>query len=254
MNLQEFLNKYNCDPATDLIYSGRFGSIYKARYPDTNSEFFLRTMPLINSQDSPRLLSEVKFVSNLPACSGIVSYRDFSTIHDAGADWDYAVMDAYPLGNLKQLLENWKLNEQERASLRRSILDTVEFLRANKVVIGQFNPETIFIEEKNGVLTAKFIDLSAQAPGETEFETSLNEYLPAGDDNNSDSKELLATETETSERPRHNKVLLLIGVILTWAAVITLICLLHIRNNTKAPIDAAPDIESVTYPADQTTP
>lgn len=272
MDHKEFFSKYIYDRRNDVILQSRFGTIYKATHRRRNTELYLRVMPVSDPETTHRLASEVEFANSIPESPFIVTYKKAYTFEESTAEVDCAVMDYYPLGTLRQLLEDWKLNDEERQNLHNAILKAVEHLRSCNINIGPFNPETIFVSEDNGILTPHLIDLSGFETDNADFETQLNEFLPIEPNTTTESEEATEQESATDEvdetqaeitseenqpddtdipQTHHNKWLLLLGVILTWTAVIGLIYIMHQRRNAADENINPVDTMKVIYPADE---
>lgn len=271
MDYKEFFSRYIYDRRNDAIQRSRFGTIYKAEEKRRHSEVFLRVMPVNDSESAPRLGTEVEFANALPDSPYIVKYSKSYTFEEATSEIDCAVMDAYPLGNLTKLLDDWKLNNGERRQLRDAIAEAAEFLRANNVNLGPFNPETIFVSEDGGILTPHLIDISGFEENNADFRAQLDAFLPVADEEPTaeprpepESRPELAPEPEpapetsdlsdpsdeqSEKRPR--KWLLLSGVVATWIVIIGGIYVIHAHRNEVAGETPAADTVKVLYPADE---
>lgn len=178
MTYQEFLSKYSYDRKTDKVYSGRFGAIYKAKEGKRGKEVFVRLMRVDDESAAATLASEVDFVNSLPANPSVVRYSRSYRFEEATGEVDCAIMDFYPLGNLPRLLEDWKLDNEERKGLRDRIVATVGFLRENGVKMGAFDPSAIFVSEENGALIPHLVDLSGTDADNPAYLDDLALYLP----------------------------------------------------------------------------
>lgn len=287
MTYQEFLSKYSYDRKTDKVYSGRFGAIYKAKEGKRGKEVFVRLMRVDDESAAATLASEVDFVNSLPANPSVVRYSRSYRFEEATGEVDCAIMDFYSLGNLPRLLEDWKLDNEERKGLRDRIVATVGFLRENGVKMGAFDPSAIFVSEENGALIPHLVDLSGTDADNPAYLDDLALYLPVEEraedavempakgsieesaeaqeeeaasaaileeePAEEESAEEEAAEEET-ERKTH-KGLLLGGVVLTWVAIFALIGFVHVSRNPNATEaeEAAADTTVIApvYPADE---
>lgn len=178
MTYQEFLSKYSYDRKTDKVYSGRFGAIYKAKEGKRGKEVFVRLMRVDDESAAATLASEVDFVNSLPENPSVVRYSRSYRFEEATGEVDCAIMDFYPLGNLPRLLEDWKLDNEERKGLRDRIVASVGFLRENGVKMGAFDPSAIFVSEENGALIPHLVDLSGTDADNPAYLDDLALYLP----------------------------------------------------------------------------
>lgn len=290
MTYQEFLSKYSYDRKTDKVYSGRFGAIYKAKEGKRGKEVFVRLMRVDDEPATATLASEVDFVNSLPANPSVVRYSRSYRFEEATGEVDCAIMDFYPLGNLPRLLEDWKLDNEERKGLRDRIVATVGFLRENGVKMGAFDPSAIFVSEENGALIPHLVDLSGTDADNPAYLDDLALYLPVEETAAEAVEESVAEAAEESiaepaeaqeeeaasaaileeepaeeepaeeeaaeeetERKTH-KGLLLGGVVLTWVAIFALIGFVHVSRNpnaTEAEAAADTTVIAPVYPADE---
>lgn len=286
MTYQEFLSKYSYDRKTDKVYSGRFGAIYKAKEGKRGKEVFVRLMRVDDESAAATLASEVDFVNSLPENPSVVRYSRSYRFEEATGEVDCAIMDFYPLGNLPRLLEDWKLDNEERKGLRDRIVATVGFLRENGVKMGAFDPSAIFVSEENGALIPHLVDLSGtdadnpaylddlalylpveepaeeavempaeeniEEPAEAQEEEAVSAAILEEEPAEEEPAEEEAAEEET-ERKTH-KGLLLGGVVLTWVAIFALIGFVHVSRNpnaTEAEAAADTTVIAPAYPADE---
>ena len=286
MTYQEFLSKYSYDRKSDKVYSGRFGAIYKAKEGKRGKEVFVRLMRVDDESVAATLAAEVDFVNSLPANPFVVRYSRNYRFEEATGDVDCAIMDFYPLGNLPRLLEDWKLDNEERKGLRDRIESAVGFLRENGVKMGAFDPSAIFVSEENGALVPHLVDLSgidednpaylddlalflpveesveeavaesveeqAQTGGEEPLAEPSEESVPAVVEEEESPEE--SPEEESEPEGRTHKSLLLGGVALTWVAISALIWFVHVNRNPKgaeAEVAADTTVIAPVYPADE---
>lgn len=286
MTYQEFLSKYSYDRKTDKVYSGCFGAIYKAKEGKRGKEVFVRLMRVDDESAAATLAAEVDFVNSLPANPSVVRYSRSYRFEEATGEVDCAIMDFYPLGNLPRLLEDWKLDNEERKGLRDRIVATVGFLRENGVKMGAFDPSAIFVSEENGALIPHLVDLSGTDADNPVYLDDLALYLPVeepaeeavempAEENieepaEAQEEEVVSTAIleeepveeepaeeeaaeEGTERKTH-KGLLLGGVVLTWVAIFALIGFVHVSRNpnaTEAEAAADTTVIAPVYPADE---
>ncbi len=270
---QEFFSKYSYDRRADIVGQTRFGLIYNAVETKRDNRVLIRIMHVAD-ETGPTLEKEVEFVNELPSNPYIQRYSRFYRFQESTGEVDCAVMDYYPLGNMTALLENWKLDSEERKGLRDRILQAAGFLRDNGVKIGQFVPESIYVSEEDGQLIPHLTDLSNVEEDNADYESQVKALL--GDDMLTEtaaasepqepvedaieepvpSEPVEADEEETEEAPaRTRKWVYLAGVVITWVAIIALIYVMHIsRNSTEDAAQDAADsvkVEKVLYPADE---
>lgn len=179
MDYKEFFSKYRYNRKSDLVGHTRFGSIYLAASTRRDQKVFLRVMPVSDSDDTATLKSETEFVDSLPANPYIVRYQRVYRFEEATGEIDVALMPYYPLGSLTKLLEDWKLDNDERRGLRDRILEAVAFLRANGVSLGVFDPSTVYVSEEDGQLIPHLTDLSGVVENNALYDEEVCKLLPA---------------------------------------------------------------------------
>ncbi len=280
MTYQEFFEKYSYDRRADVVARTRFGVIYKAKSTKRDSNVYIRIMQV--REGEPTLADEVKFVNALPENRAIVRYTRQYRFEEATGFVDCAVMEYFPLGNLTKVLSDWKLDDDERRGLRDRILEAAGFLRKNGVKLGTFDPSTIYVSEVDGQLYPHLTDLSGIDSADAGYDEEVNRLLPEGKtaevktaevktaeekdeqvpdadsdeeteaDSETESEDIEVTEEET-EGNRGRKFWIISGVILTWAAIIALIYVLHVKRNTIEDIneETVVDTTQVLYPADR---
>lgn len=279
MDYKEFFSKYRYNRKTDLIANTRFGTVYLAQSTKRDLQVYLRVMPVSDTDTAATLKSEADFVDSLPANPYIVRYQRVYRFEEATGDIDVAVMPYFPLGSLEKVLEDWKLDNEERRGLRDRILDAAAFLRANGVNLGIFDPATVYVTEEEGELIPHLTDLSGVAENNPQYDEEVCNLLPveessaAPEENteqeNPDNGEVYPGESDADTEPeseeesfaealeetdeeadetRHGRWIYVVGVIFTWIAVFVLIFVLHRRNNPSR------DIETTDAPVQQEQP
>lgn len=278
MDYKEFFSKYRYNRKTDLVANTRFGTVYLAQSTKRDLQVYLRVMPVSDTDAAVTLKSEADFVDSLPANPYIVRYQRVYRFEEATGDIDVAVMPYFPLGSLDKVLEDWKLDNEERRGLRDRILGAAAFLRVNGVNLGIFDPATVYVTEEEGELIPHLTDLSGVAENNPRYDEEVGNLLPVEENSaapeentaqeNSDDDEVHPGESDDTEpeseeesfaealeetdeeadETRHGRWIYVVGVIFTWIAVFVLIFVLHRRNNPSR------DIETTDAPVQQEQP
>jgi len=179
MTYQDFFSRYIYDRRSDKVCNTRFGAIYKATERKKKREVFLRIMPVDELSEGPTLRDEAEFVDNLPSCDAVVRYSEVYRFEESTGDIDCAVMPFYPLGSLTKVLEDWKLDNNERRQLRDSILTAARFLREHGVAVGEFVSENVYISQDGDLLLPHFTDLGfTEAVDDETFARQVDVLLP----------------------------------------------------------------------------
>lgn len=245
MTYQDFFSKYSYNRKTDKVSESRFGAIYKATATVTGQEVYLRVMHVTEGSDTITLKEEVEFTEAIGPYRFLADYAESHRFEEATGEIDCAVMPCYPLGNMVQLMEQWKLDDMERTSLRDNLLAAAAYLRGHEVNLPPFDPATVFVSEEDGQLIPHLTDLSGVMSDNPDYERQINEFLPLSESHVED----------TTEENNARKWKLLGGVVLTWGAIIALICMVHINRNSeeddKREAIGTDSVKQVIYPADR---
>lgn len=281
MDYKEFFSKYRYNRKTDLVASTRFGTVYLAQSTKRDQQVYLRVMPVSDTDTAATLKSEADFVDSLPANPYIVRYQRVYRFEEATGDIDVAVMPYFPLGSLDKVLEDWKLDNEERRGLRDRILDAAAFLRANGANLGIFDPATVYVTEEEGELIPHLTDLSGMAENNPRYDEEVCNLLPVEESSavpeenteqeNPDDGEVHLGESDADTEPeseeesfaealeetdeeadetRHGRWIYVVAVIFTWIAVFVLIFVLHRRNNPLQEIETTDALMQQEQPAE----
>lgn len=280
MDYKDFFSKYRYNRKTDLIANTRFGTVYLAQSTKRDLQVYLRVMPVSDTDAAATLKSEADFVDSLPANPYIVRYQRVYRFEEATGDIDVAVMPYFPLGSLDKVLEDWKLDNEERRGLRDRILGAAAFLRVNGVNLGIFDPATVYVTEEEGELIPHLTDLSGVAENNPRYDEEVGSLLPVEENSaapeentaqeNSDDDEVHPGESDDTEpeseeesfaealeetdeeadETRHGRWIYVVGVIFTWIAVFVLIFVLHRRNNPPQEIETTDALMQQEQPAE----
>ncbi len=159
MNQQEFQNRYEYDIESDLLGQGAFGEVYKAydNKLDIWKAIKIARVKYINGKEFS-LLAEFNAVENLCDHRNIAHYESVFRFKLPTGIYDFALMQYYKNGNLKQLLEKEKLNFGQKAEISKDLLKGIKFLHDNKIIHRDLKPSNILISERNGRFIPKISD------------------------------------------------------------------------------------------------
>lgn len=263
MTYRKFFSRYIYDRRSDRLSSTRFGAIYKATDRKKGSELCLRLMTIDDADSHPTLRDEIELANSLPQYDAVVRYTGVNRFEEATGYLDCAIMPYFPLGTLRQVLEDWKLDNNERRQLRDDILAAASFLRDNGVTVGNLDPESIFISQDDDRLLPHFINIGFTEPADEDaFTSQVSELLPVDPEpeepEEPEQLEQLEVPDEADESgdtgSDSRKWWLLVGVAVTWIAIIGLIYAVHIRRNSPDEPDDTPKADTISapiYPADE---
>lgn len=146
MTQQEFFNRYAYDVETDRIGGGGFGTVYRATDKSLHRKVAIKVSEVkIVGEKVFSLKAEFDAVGKLPPHQNIAHYEELYSFDEHNGVFDYAVMQYYEDGNLKQILESRKLTFEQKEKIAVGILDGIAFLHGNKVVHRDLKPANILI-------------------------------------------------------------------------------------------------------------
>lgn len=159
LSKEEFFQRYDIDIRDGRLGGGAFGTVYKAwdNLKDEWKAIKIAEVKIINGKEFS-LISEFDATKRLPIHKNIINYESVHTFAMPNGMFDYAVMQYYPHGNLKQLAKSEKLNEQHKIELIIGLFRGLEVLHSNGVKHRDLKPSNILISERKGHFTPKIAD------------------------------------------------------------------------------------------------
>lgn len=156
MKIEEFLNKYRFDPETDLINEGGFGKIYRA-WGEHDQEVAIKVCHVQNNKYT--LKREFDLASKLSKHPNIAYYENVYEFDIAGVGrMEYAVMQYYPDGDLRKVIETRNLTEEEKFDILKGILQGVSFLHKSGIIHRDLKPGNILMQKVEGKWRPKITD------------------------------------------------------------------------------------------------
>lgn len=154
MTQEEFFARYRYDAEDDNIGGGTFGDVYKAFDEVEDRWVAIKVSKRITiSGKTFSLQDEFDATQKLDPNVNIAKYESLYTYKTPQGVFDYAIMQFYPDGNLKNLLKNKHLNETEKEDLVLQLLQGIGFLHHNKIIHRDLKPANLLVSkrtEKNG--------------------------------------------------------------------------------------------------------
>ena len=146
MTQQEFFNRYTYSVKSDRIGGGGFGTVYRATDTLLHRKVAIKVseVKLIGDKEFS-LKAEFDAVGKLPPHPNIAHYEELYSFESPQGVFDYAIMQYYEDGNLKNLLDQGGLTQAQKEQIARGILDGIAFLHRNKVVHRDLKPANILI-------------------------------------------------------------------------------------------------------------
>ena len=149
MTQQEFFNRYSYNVRTDKIGGGSFGTVYKAydNVLDRTVAIKVSEVKILGGKEFS-LLDEFDAIKDLPLHANIANYEALYNFDQANGIFDYAVLQYYPDGNLKDLIKKSDLSQEERENAALHVLAGLEFLHSYRVVHRDMKPSNILIQTR----------------------------------------------------------------------------------------------------------
>lgn len=150
MTQQEFFNRYSYNVRTDKIGGGSFGTVYKAydNVLDRTVAIKVSEVKILGGKEFS-LLDEFDAIKDLPLHPNIANYEALYNFDQANGIFDYAVLQYYPDGNLKDLIKKSDLSQEEKEVAALQVLAGLEFLHNHRVVHRDMKPSNILIQARN---------------------------------------------------------------------------------------------------------
>ncbi len=159
LSKEEFFLRYDIDIRDGRLGGGAFGTVYKAwdNLRDEWKAVKIAEVKVINGKEFS-LISEFDATKRLPIHKNIINYESVHTFAMPNGMFDYAVMQYYPQGNLKQLVSNKDLESVHIEELIIGLFRGLEVLHKHGVKHRDLKPSNILISERKGHFTPKIAD------------------------------------------------------------------------------------------------
>jgi len=159
MNEKEFFTRYRFDSLDDKIGEGAFGTVYKAYDLVLDRQLAIKVAQVKYIEGKKfSLIDEVNATKSLPDHKHIANYENAYQIQMSNGLFDYAIMQYYEAGNLKELLETDELNDEQKHQLCKGLIKGLAFLHDNKIIHRDLKPSNILISKYQEEYSAKISD------------------------------------------------------------------------------------------------
>jgi len=159
MNEKEFFTRYRFDSLNDKIGEGAFGTVYKAYDLVLDRQLAIKVAQVKYIEGKKfSLIDEVNATKSLPDHKHIANYENAYQIQMSNGLFDYAIMQYYEAGNLKELLETDELNDEQKHQLCKGLIKGLAFLHDNKIIHRDLKPSNILISKYQEEYSAKISD------------------------------------------------------------------------------------------------
>ena len=178
LSKEQFFQRYDIDIAQGRLGGGAFGTVYKAwdNLRDEARAIKIAEVKYINNKEFS-LISEFEATANLPVHKNIINYESVYKFVMPNGIFDYAVMQYYPHGNLKQLMQQTALTNEHKVSILKGILLGIQFLHQNNIIHRDIKPSNILISERKGQYTPKIADFGlSKSMDESDLSAITNSF------------------------------------------------------------------------------
>lgn len=151
MTQQEFFTRYTYNTRTDKLGGGAFGTVYKA-YDNVLDKYVAIKISEVKTIGGKEfsLMDEFNAIKGLSDHTNIAKYEQLFSFDQPNGVFDFAIIQYYPDGNLKDLIKNEKLTQTEKEKIAKQILEGLSFLHHHKVVHRDMKPSNILIHKREG--------------------------------------------------------------------------------------------------------
>src|SRR5690606_11717336 len=136
MTQQEFFNRYHYNIRTDKLGEGAFGKVYKAYDKVLDREVAIKVAEVKYAESGHEMSLRKEFVAvrDLAPHVNIANYEAVYTFESPQHGiYDYAVIQYYPHGNLKTLMDSGALTKAQKEDIALQLLDGLEFLHNHRI-------------------------------------------------------------------------------------------------------------------------
>ena len=155
----EFFKRFDIDIREGRLGGGAFGTVYKTwdNLKDEWKAVKIAEVKIINGKEFS-LISEFEATRDIPLHKNIINYESVHKLQMPNGMFDYAVMQYYPHGNLKQLAKSKTLSLDSIVELIEGLFRGLNFLHKHNVIHRDIKPSNILISERKGSYTPKIAD------------------------------------------------------------------------------------------------
>lgn len=177
MTREEFHKRFTYNIASDKLGEGGFGDVYRAKDHARNREVAIKISKVKKiGNKEVSLRSEYAHISKLEDHPNIAHYENVYQYSTETGIFDFAIMQLYPEGNLKQLISEG-IKEDGRVEVVNGLLDGLGYLHSNNILHRDIKPSNVLISNWDEKIVPKITDfgLSKLLDSEDiEFSNSLS--------------------------------------------------------------------------------
>jgi formylglycine-generating enzyme required for sulfatase activity/serine/threonine protein kinase len=182
MTIDQFYLRYAFDSKHDRLGSGAFGTVYKA-YDNVLNLYKAIKIAKVQSVNGKEfsLLSEFQNVKNIPPHTNIANYEAVYQFQNKHEVTDYAVMQFYEDGTLKDILQRENLNPAQKTTIIFGLLNGVSHLHKAGIVHRDLKAGNILMaRDQKGEFIPKISDFGLSKLLDYGLDESLSNSFQGG--------------------------------------------------------------------------
>ncbi len=182
MHKKEFFERFSIDISNGRLGGGAFGTVYKAYDNLTDQWKAIKVAEVKYIADKKfSLISEFDATKKLETHKNIANYESVFQFEMENGIFDYAIMQFYNEGNLKQLITKRKLGVHQKVAIINGLLAGIAFLHNNKIIHRDLKPSNILISKDfHGNFIPKIADFGLSKIIDDEYSLMLSNSFQGG--------------------------------------------------------------------------
>lgn len=155
----QFFKRFEIDIRNGRLGGGAFGTVYRA-YDNVTDQVKAVKVAEVKYIEGKEFSLQAEFdaTKDLPVHKNIANYEAVYQFQMPNGLFDYAIMQYYPDGNLKELLSNKTIDLELKCEIIDGLFEGIGFLHDHKILHRDIKPSNILISERGGRYRPKIAD------------------------------------------------------------------------------------------------
>ena len=179
MTYEQFRQRYQFNPDTDVIGEGGFATVYKAYDTYCDMWVAIKKAEVKKQYENFRLKNEVELVNSLKH-PNIAYYSECYSFALGSSTYDFAILQYYELGNLQQFSQKYDLSFKEKEEILFQLLEGIGFLHSESIIHCDLKPTNILIVDREGNFIPKITDFGISKKTTYEKSRYYDSFLKGG--------------------------------------------------------------------------
>ena len=181
MNQHQFHNNYDFNIRTDKLGGGAFGTVYKAYDRSKNKYVAIKVAEVKQMGNKTFSLEDDVNISNkIPRHENVAHYEKAFEYQMPNGIFGYAVMDYFPEGDLKNVMQKRNLSVTQKKNITVQILKGIIHLHKHKVVHRDLKPANILVEKQGDHYIPKIADFGLSKQTDNELNSRISNSFAGG--------------------------------------------------------------------------